>query len=119
MVRKRLAFPLHIRLGAGAATKLLFCSCSGRLLVAEKNLFVSESSASTASGRICAARDFGLPQGRIFMLGAPGENWAKKKAQGDPRRGRSPARSEYRIEYMFGGVNEWVSWGGGPVGALL
>ena len=111
MVRKRLAFPLHTRLGAGVASKLLFCSCSGRLPVAEKSLFVSESSASTASGRICAARDFGLPQGRIFMLGAPGENWAKNRRRGDPYRGRSPARSEYRIEHTFGSVNGGMSWG--------
>ena len=47
------------------------------------------------------------------MLGAPGENGAKRRRRGDPCRGRSPARTGYRIEYMFEGCQVGDGIGGG------
>ena len=43
-------------------------------------------------------------------VGPPYE-WSAKEKLGPTYWGRSPARSESRIEYMFGGVNGGMSWG--------
>ena len=87
--------------GRGAASQLLFCSWSGRFLVAEKDFFVSESSASTASG-------VSVQLGILDCHWAGFSRWAlpvrmgEEKAQRDPCRGQSPARSVGSIEQMCG-----------------